>query len=127
MKRDPEFAEQVRAAEEAATARLEEAAMRRAVDGVDRPVYQQGKLVGHEKVYSDHLLMRLLEARDPSRYSPKSKLEMSGSVDHRHVGVMITPADLLHLDDAQRAQLESILETLVAARGEQPLLVDADQ
>jgi len=40
---------------------LEPEAMRRAVDGVLKPVYQGGELVGHIREYSDTLLIFLLK------------------------------------------------------------------
>jgi hypothetical protein len=45
--------------------RIESAAIERAVDGVDKAVYFKGEVVGFEKVYSDGLLGKLLEARVP--------------------------------------------------------------
>jgi hypothetical protein len=47
---------------------LEEEVVRRARDGYDRPVYQGGELVGHERVNSDNLLWRLLQAVRPEKY-----------------------------------------------------------
>ncbi|PCI59450.1 MAG: hypothetical protein COB37_11425 [Kordiimonadales bacterium] len=47
---------------------LEIEAMRRAIDGVDKPVYRGGSLVGHVKDYSDSMLMFLLKAKYPEKY-----------------------------------------------------------
>lgn len=52
-------------------------AKRRAVDGFDRPIYQGGKLVGHERQFSDTLLMFLLNGAKPERY--KRRNEISGA------------------------------------------------
>jgi len=68
---DPEFARRFDEAAEEAADLLEHEAYRRAVEGFERPVYQGGKLVGHERQYSDTLLCRLLEARRPSTWSRK--------------------------------------------------------
>lgn len=38
---------------------------RRAVDGVEKPVFYQGKQVGFVREYSDNLLMFLMKRRDP--------------------------------------------------------------
>lgn len=65
-KRNPEFAAQVVAARQRFTESLETEAHRRAVDGVEKPVYQNGKLVGHVKQYSDTLLLAILKKHDPS-------------------------------------------------------------
>lgn len=50
---------------------LESEAIRRAYDGVDKPVYQQGELVGMVREYSDSLMKMLLAAKMPERYNPK--------------------------------------------------------
>jgi len=63
---------------EAGTQALEEEARRRAAEGVDRPVYQQGKLVGVVREYSDTLLIFLLKGRRPDVY--RDRLEHSGQV-----------------------------------------------
>lgn len=47
---------------------LEEEAQRRAVGGVEKPVFYQGVQVGTVREYSDTLLIFLLKARNPSRY-----------------------------------------------------------
>lgn len=43
-------------------------ALRRATEGIDEPVYHQGKVVGYVRRRSDTLLMFLMKARDPERY-----------------------------------------------------------
>jgi hypothetical protein len=54
----------------------ESEAIRRAVDGVVRPVFHQGTITGYERVYSDQLLSRVLAAYRHQWRS--SSLEMSG-------------------------------------------------
>jgi hypothetical protein len=39
-----------------------------AVDGVDKPVYQAGALVGHIREFDHRLLQFLLESDDPAKY-----------------------------------------------------------
>ncbi len=53
---------------------LEAEAVRRAHDGVDRPVYQQGRLVGYERIYSDTLLIFLLKGMRPEVYRERHEL-----------------------------------------------------
>lgn len=48
---------------------IEDEAVRRAVHGVEEPVYQGGELVGHKQVYSDRLMEMMLMGRRPERYS----------------------------------------------------------
>ena len=47
---------------------LEDEARRRAVEGVDEPVFYQGAVVGHVKKYSDELLKMLLRANRQTKY-----------------------------------------------------------
>jgi hypothetical protein len=61
---DPDFAEQWARAEKIATSLLEDEAFRRAHDGVEKPVYQNGEQVGAIREYSDTLMIFLLKARD---------------------------------------------------------------
>lgn len=69
---DTEFALRWRHAEEAGTDLIEDEAYRRAVKGVEKPVYRGGEVVGHVADYSDTMLMFLLKARRPERYSAKA-------------------------------------------------------
>jgi len=73
-KHDPSFAQEVLDAIDQGTERLEDEALRRAVDGVERPIYNKdGDLKGTEKLYSDNLLMFMLKARKPATYrEPKT-------------------------------------------------------
>ena len=65
---DTRFAAQYAEAEVAAVELLEAEARRRAVEGVDKPVYQGGQLVGVVREYSDTLLMFLLNGAAPEKY-----------------------------------------------------------
>jgi hypothetical protein len=55
-------------AKEMAASTLEDEAIRRARDGVMRPVYYLGEVVGEELTYSDTLLIFLLKGAMPARY-----------------------------------------------------------
>jgi hypothetical protein len=81
-KSDPEFMEMWINAIDFATDALEEAARRRAVDGVVKPVFQQGRLVGHVTEYSDGLLTTLLKAKRPKEFRDNISLdaEVKGGV-----------------------------------------------
>ena len=59
----------------AGTDTLEDAAKRRATEGVMEDVYHQGEVVGQRVKYSDTLLMFLLKARDPDRFADKREQE----------------------------------------------------
>ena len=54
--------------------------MRRAVDGVEEPVYQGGQLVGTKLVYSDTLLGKLLNANRPAKYRERFDVAHSGNL-----------------------------------------------
>lgn len=56
------------ALEEAADA-LEGEARRRAVEGVEEPIYHRGEVVGHVQRYSDTLLIFLLKGLRPERFN----------------------------------------------------------
>jgi hypothetical protein len=77
---DPEFAQAWDVAREAGTDLLEDEAWRRAYDGTERPVYQQGGLVGKTREHSDLLLIFLLKGRRPEKYRDNSKVELTGNV-----------------------------------------------
>jgi hypothetical protein len=63
-----DFAEEWDDQVEVGTDVLEDEARRRAVQGVRKPVYQGGQLVGHVQEYSDHLLTILLRGRRPEKF-----------------------------------------------------------
>lgn len=60
---DPEYAERFKQAEVQAIDVLESEARRRALVGVDEPVYYKGEVVGKVRKYSDTLLMFMLNGR----------------------------------------------------------------
>src|SRR3546814_4637730 len=64
----PDFAAAWDSALDRASALLEAAAYERALKGVEVPVWQSGKLMGHRVKHSDGLLTLLLRARMPERY-----------------------------------------------------------
>lgn len=57
---------------------LEDEAIRRAHQGVVRPIFQGGKKVGSVREYSDALLIKLLQARDPDKYKDRISKEITG-------------------------------------------------
>jgi hypothetical protein len=74
---DPDFAAAwAQALDAAYDIVLEPEAMRRALDGVERPVYHQGKKVDTIREYSDTLLIFLLKGGRPAKY--RERYEHSG-------------------------------------------------
>lgn len=63
---------------------LKAEARRRALLGVDEPVYYQGKRVGFIRRYSDALLMFLLKAHEPEVYRERYEVTGAGGGPVRH-------------------------------------------
>jgi hypothetical protein len=65
----------------------EDAAVERAIHGVEKPVLYQGRPVRvngkllYEREYSDTLLIQLLRRFKPQEYRERTTMEVSGSVD----------------------------------------------
>jgi hypothetical protein len=66
---------------------LEDEARRRAMDGIEEPVYYQGRQVGTQRVYSDKLLALLLRAARPSKYGRRIE---TGNVAQQSGGLTIS-------------------------------------
>ena len=75
LESDPEYVAAVQDAMERAADKLEEEAVRRAVEGVDEPVHYQGERVDTVRKYSDRLLEFLLKGARPEKYRER--------IDHR--------------------------------------------
>lgn len=59
---------------------LEDEAVRRAVDGVERPVFGRGERIGEITEYSDTLLMFVLKGRLRQKYGDKTSVEFMGNM-----------------------------------------------
>jgi len=81
MKARPDFAARVEEAKKMGWGILEEEALRRAVDGVDKGVYHDGEKVATERIYSDGLLSKLLIAHCPEKYKERTETEVKGSLE----------------------------------------------
>jgi len=77
IKADHEFGTMVREVMAVFADSLEDEAIRRAVAGITKDIYHQGEVVGHEQIYSDRLMEKLLAGRRPEIYGRQS-LELSG-------------------------------------------------
>ena len=74
MATNPEFKDQVEEALDIYADVLEREANRRAVEGVEEPVYQGGNLVGRKRVYSDSLLALLLKGRRKKVFADRNEI-----------------------------------------------------
>jgi len=71
------FVQAEAAARETLADQLEQEAIRRAYHGVQRPVYQQGQLVGYVTDFSDAVLMMLLKAARPEKFRDKADVQVA--------------------------------------------------
>lgn len=71
---DAGFDAQVKEAIEFFNDSLEREAIRRARDGIDKPVYYKGEQVDVVREYSDTLLAKLLTGRRPNVYGDKKEI-----------------------------------------------------
>lgn len=83
--RNEEFAAAWDDANEVAADVLEREAVRRAVEGVDEPVFHAGQEVGAVRRYSDRLLEFLLRARRPEKFRDNHRHEVAGEATVRFV------------------------------------------
>jgi len=74
---DARFAAAIAIATEAGADALEDEALRRAVEGVDEPVFYRGERIGTARKYSDTLLMFLLKSRRPEIYGTVAQKKAS--------------------------------------------------
>lgn len=74
-KADPEFAASWDEVEAKITDTLEREAYRRATEGVEQPVFHQGRQVGTVLKFSDRMLEMLLRARKPEKYRDRISIE----------------------------------------------------
>lgn len=72
---EPDFAKAWDAALDRGSDALEDEAVRRAHDGVVKPVYQKGMRCGTIREYSDTLLIFMLKARRPKRFRDNIKID----------------------------------------------------
>ncbi len=79
LKEDPDYVKDFESAHKASGDRLEQEARRRAVQGVDKPIFYKGDQVATIKEYSDTLLIFLMKGAMPEKY--KDRFEHSGNND----------------------------------------------
>jgi len=91
---------------EDATDRMEAEARRRAIEGVQEPVFYQGEIVGYTIKYSDMLLDKLLKAYRPDKF--KERHEITGAEGKP----LALSFDLSNLTDEELSQIEKLSEKL---------------
>lgn len=115
---DPEFAAEWEEAVEDFKDSVEQELLRRAVQGVTRPVYQGGARVGEVQEYSDTLILAYLNAHAMDRgYVRNARMELTG----RDGGPLAIAATADGLDRDERIELRDMLRAERARRvGEGP-------
>lgn len=90
VKNDTEFAGEVELAFAAANDRVHDEVWRRGVRGIRKAVWNAGKIVGYERIYSDRMLE--LRARRTPEYAAlnNQKLSVEGNVSVRGVIMHLT-------------------------------------
>ena len=106
---DEEFAAQWDEALQLGVERLQDDAMRRALDGVERPVWRGGKRVGSIRQHDNRLMQFLLRAHRPETYGDKSR-----------AGTSPLPFDLAKRLAASAPRLEAHRREEEARRNEKP-------
>lgn len=86
---------------------LEAEAWRRAVEGVEEPVYQGGKEVGRIQRYSDTLMVLLLKGHKPQKFRERISSEVSGPNGGPIPIHNLTDEELLAIAAGQNAQTNS--------------------
>src|SRR3972149_9882694 len=95
-RKDPEFRKNWDKALKDAVPVLENEAMRRAIYGVRKPVYQQKELVGFVREYSDTLLIFMLKGLKPARYRDKYTVDINArsNIEKKIKELGITPEQI---------------------------------
>ncbi len=84
LKNDPAYEALFCEAQEKANDKLLAEARRRAAEGWLEPVYHQGVRVGAKRRYSDKLMLALLAAEIPNKFSQRKEVHHTGKVEHDH-------------------------------------------
>lgn len=80
LREDPTYAARFQVAEDDAKDSIDEEIRRRAITGVDKPVFQGGKQVGTIRERSDVLLIFLAKGANPEKYRERTENRQTGDV-----------------------------------------------
>lgn len=102
LKRDPTYKDRFREVQILSCNALEEEARRRACEGVKKYKFtSKGEPILHPKtgkpyyehVYSDTLLIKLLEANHPEKFAKKIETTFNGEINHTSRVIVVLPAN----------------------------------
>lgn len=122
-KEDADFAQAVAETMEEVGDMLEAVALDRAVNGVDKPVYYKGEVVGHVTEYSDGLLEKLLKAAKPEKY--RENVNVSGGAGTK-TGVVLIPVVAVSMEDWEKSALDVHKKQQLMKYEENGGIVDAE-
>ena len=109
LKRDNDFAEAVDDAEQKFADTLEQYCAQRATTGYLRPVYQQGKLVGHVREFSDSIAIVMLKGLKREKYG--DKIEQT---------IRAKPMSPEEIERLSKLAEDGVLSTIMASLGHAP-------
>ena len=115
LDQDPAYAAAFHDANEEAADQLEHEARRRALEGVEEPVFYRGERVGTTRRYSDQLLILLLMAKRPDQFRDRIDVTRSAAP-----GVVIDPEILKTLTDDELTTLRTLARKLTGPSKETP-------
>lgn len=114
MQEDPTYPARFAEAEKKAIRTLRDEAVRRAHDGLRKPVWYKGKIVGYETEYSDTLLLGLLKGLDPEFRDQSDIPAQAGSSFDNKVAILLRIA--AKLPEESRAIVAQELRLLESAK-----------
>jgi hypothetical protein len=103
LKEDAEYAEAFKESHQEACDNIEAEMRRRAIEGVQKPVFYKGEVCGYITEYSDTMLAMLANGYLPEKYKQKAKIE--AEVTSREV----VREGLRKLTDEELAEYERLL------------------
>lgn len=109
IEKDESFAADFNDAREESTDILEAEARRRGLEGVDEPVFHQGKVCGVVRKYSDRLLENQLKANRPEKYRERTQTDLTGTVTGL-IGTMSADRVAEIIEEATAKQQELLLD-----------------
>lgn len=122
-KKDLDFARRWQEAEAHYVGALEKVASKWAMKGRSRPVVDKnGNIVGYDEHPPDpRIMLAVLRRHRPDDWDERKRLEVSGTVDHRHTdesAAVLTYDDVMLLPPDERQQLGLLLARVADLRAE---------